>query len=244
MNDDDEKRESIAFRIEGFSSLRSLTLKANSTEVNFSIKNLESLKCLRLYTFKIDQDILTRLLDQLQHIQELVLDGNLSYINLDNLVNLKCLTLCGTLNESCFNFELFKNLSNQLERLTIVLTNIDEKTLSKLFDIHYFSNLNYFAIYKFNLKRLEKQFLNRFLFPMLRELSIGFCDLEEIEIDAFSNMQQLVCLNLSMNRIRFIEKNTFANLKKLETLDLSDNVLTTIDREFIGVRNSVETIPD
>ena len=98
----------------------------------------------------IDQNILTQLLDQVQHIQQLFLRGNFSYFNLDNLANLKVLVLEGTINES-FNMELFKNLCNQIVVLRISLTNIDYKTLFKLFDGHTFSYLQAFTIIKYNL---------------------------------------------------------------------------------------------
>ena len=67
---------------------------------------------------KIDENIVTGLLDQVSHIQELHLNVNLSYFNLDNLVNLRVLSLSGTIAEN-FNFELFKNLCNQLEDIRI-----------------------------------------------------------------------------------------------------------------------------
>ena len=98
---------------------------------------------------------------------------------------------------------------------------------------------------------------------MLRELSIRKCNIEMIEDDAFSNLKQLVSLDLyrnllvtlkphyfselinleylelSDNRIESIEKNVFSNLKNLRELDLSNNKLSILDRElFIGVPNS------
>ena len=48
-----------------------------------------------LYT--IDPEIITKLLDQLQHIERLHLIDIITYLNLDNLVNLKMLSLEGFL---------------------------------------------------------------------------------------------------------------------------------------------------
>ena len=213
-------------------------LGLNSTEIDFSIRNLNSLIMLSLLVgCTIDQNMLTKLLDQVQHIQQLFLVGNFSYFNLDNLVNLKVLSLCGPINES-FNIGLLKNFCNQMVVLKIILENIDEKTFYKLFDGLTFPNLKRIAIEDCNLKVLKKEFINRF--PIVRKLFILNCNLEAIEQDAFSNLKKLYCLDLSSNHIKFIEKDTFLNLTNLEILDLSLNELKNLDAEFIGVRNSVK----
>ena len=170
------------------------------------------------------------------HIQKLYLCGNLCHFNLDSFLNLILLSINGTLNES-FNFELFKNLRNQLIILNIDLTNIEEKTLFKLLDGYNFSNLSTLSIKKCNLKGLKKEFFNRF--PILMFLYIIDCNLEVIEPDLFFNLKCLNRLFLCKNRLKSIEKNTFSNLENLKTLDLSGNELTDLDAEFIGVRNSV-----
>ena len=92
-----------------------------------------------IYT-KLDENIITKLLDQLHDIEQLNLHGNYSYFNLDNFVNLKTLILEGTIKED-FNFKLFKKLCIQLEDLTISSSEINDKILFKLFDGHHFSNL-------------------------------------------------------------------------------------------------------
>ena len=104
---------SVQFNIEGLYSLKTLHLGSKTDKVYFSIKNLPSLTNLSFYiAATINEDIITRLLDQIPHIQRLCLHGNLSYFNLDNLVNLKHLSLDGFIYTS-FNFELFKNLCNR-----------------------------------------------------------------------------------------------------------------------------------
>ena len=185
----------------------------------------------------IDDNYITQLLDQLQYIENLCLCGDFSYFSFDSFVNLKLLSLEGTINES-FNMEIFKNLCYQLEGLKINLTNIDDKTFFKLFNCHNFSNLQKLSIVKCNLSILKKEFISRF--PMLSELFIIGCNLEVIEHDVFSNLKQLFCLDLSQNKLKFIEKDTFSNLEKLQTLDLSKNQSSNF--EFINVSNSVEII--
>ena len=125
-----------------------------TNKFDFTIKNLPSLTNLSLTFYEnVNEDIVTRLLDQVPHIQELHLNDTLSYFNLDNLVNLKVISLSGRINEN-FNFELFKNLLNQLEVLFINnITNIDYESLLKLFAAHKFSNLARLYLSGCNIRR-------------------------------------------------------------------------------------------
>ena len=231
----------LKFNIEGLCSLRKLNLESNRRHI--SIKNLPLLTNLSLSfpcsdkNFKlIDEDFIFSILNQVPHIQELHLEGKLSYFKLDNLVNLKVLSLSGRIDEE-FNFELFKNLCKQLESIKISFY-IDEKTLFKLFNRYKFPYLVDLTIESLNIKRLKKEFINRLSKP--KRLNINECEIEIIEHDSFLNMQQLTSLNLSNNRIWHIEKNAFSNLKNLQTLDLSYNNFKKFNRNFIGLGNSVE----
>ena len=208
---------------------------AKTAKVELSMNKLSSLTRLFLsISGTIDEDVVTRLLEQVQHIQELFLDGNLSYFNLDHLVNLKRLSLSGSINEN-FNFEIFKNLSGQLEDITIGLSNIDGDFV-KLVDSYSFPYLVEFSAKLFKIRRLKKKFLDRF--PKLRHLTIAYSNIEVIEHDSFSNLEQLSLLDLSRNRIGFIEKNAFSSLKNLLAVDLSRNRLTIFDPKFIGLIES------
>jgi len=233
----------VKINIEGLSSLKTFHLRANTLEFEFSIQNLPSLTSfyLSISSFgrnTIDEKILTRLLNQIPHIQELHLDAKLSYLNLDNLVNLRVLSLYRSINEN-FNLELFKNLCDKLEDLTISLANIDEKTFFKLFDGYDFPNLVDFTVRNLNIKRLKKEFINRLPKPR-NKLNITDCQIKVIESDSFSNLQQLSSLDLRRNEIEFIEENAFSNLKNLKKLDLSDNDFFISDRNMFGLRESLE----
>ena len=213
----------MKFNIEGLSSLETLHLKANTAEVEFSIKNLPSLINFDLsISGTIGDYIVTSLFEQLPYIQELHLDGN----NLDNFVNLRVLELSGTLDEN-FNFELFQNLCNQLEDIKIFFTNIDEKSYIKLFVGYTFPYLVGFAISFLKTKRLKKEFLNGF--RMLKHLNIFDCNIKEIAHDSFSNLEQLCSLYLSYNRIEFIGFNVFSKLKNLQEVDLTHNEFIDFD---------------
>ena len=226
----------MKFNIEGLSSLETLHLKANTAEVEFSIKNLPSLINFELsISGTIDDYIVTSLFEQLPYIQELHLKGNLSYFNLDNFVNLRVLKLSGTIDEN-FNFDLFKNLCKQLESIKILLTNIDQKSYIKLFVGYTFPYLEDFTLCFLKLKRLKKEFINGF--RMLKYLNIFDCNIKEIAHDSFSNLEQLCSLNLSNNRIEFIDDNAFSNLKNLQQVDLSYNNLLYFDTKIVGLIQS------
>ena len=113
--------------------------------------------------------MITQLLDEVQHIEQLYLRGNFSYFNLDHLTDLQRLSLVGTIDDN-FNVELFKYLCDQITFLKIQLTNIEDKTFFKLFDGHNFPYLFSFSIEKCNIKRFKKEFINQY--PMLRNLFI------------------------------------------------------------------------
>lgn len=195
--------------------------------------------CLSI-TCTIDENILAPILEQLPHIEELALDGNLSHFNLDSLSNLKSLSLYGTLDTKSFNFDLFKNLCNQLENIQIGLSNINEKTFINIFFGCNFPHLEKFTLRNLNSKRLKKELFSRF--TTLKHLHITYCEFETIETDSFLDLKQLCWLNLSGNKISLIEKKAFSILKNLKTLDLSYNNLRDFQPRFIGLRKSVEFI--
>lgn len=224
------------------------------------------MKSFKLWTTNtIDQNKLEEILGQLQSIEELILCGNSSYFNLDNFLNLKCLSLHPTINNDEFNFEILKNLRIQLEDLTIFISFEDDTNKRddlKIFADLYFPNLKRLTIINCNMKIVRKKFVDKF--PMLRELNINNCNVEMIEENTFSNLKhQLVRLDLENNlivtlkncyfselvnleylilcdnRIQCIEKNVFSNLKNLRELDLRSNELSVLDREwFIGAKSS------
>lgn len=234
------QRESVKITLEGLHSLESLHLGTNSKEIHFSIRDLFSLRYLILKTTgTIDESFIAQISDQMPLIENLYICAKYSHFNLDRLINLKLLAIVGTVNESSFNYELFKtNLRYQLEDLNVVLSNIDD---NKLFYGCYFPNLLNFGMRNCNMKCLKKEFINRF--PALRKLFLIECKIEEIESDAFSDSKQLYLIDMSQNRIKFIGKDTFSSLNNLEKLDLSENeLLTDLDAEFIGARNSVEIL--
>jgi Leucine-rich repeat (LRR) protein len=238
LHDDAFSKVSVKFQVEGLSSLKILHFETKRTEVDFSIKNMPSLTNLYLtISGTIDEDIVTQFVDECPHIQQLYLKGNLSYFNLDSLVNLRKLSLIGTIDDS-FNFELFENLSKQLEDIKLEFTNMDEKSFVKLFDGCNFPYLVDFSLRFIDITTLKKEFLDRF--PMLIGLAIIDCKIEEIESDSFSNLLQLCTLDLSQNRIQSIEENAFSKLKNLKKVKLNDNKLKKFDPKFVGLSESAE----
>ena len=194
----------------------------DTLETNFSLRNLPSLKAFELINTKIDEHITTQLFDQLQNIEELVLDGNLFYFNLDSFVNLHSILLSGNIKDG-FNFDIFKNISIQLCYLEIFIYNIDYETLQKLFKGHNFSNLHTLEIVSCNIKRIEKKFIEQF--PILKNFCMSDCKVETIDDDAFSNSKELVVLDLRENLLKSLYKRYFSNLINLEYFVAYENPL-------------------
>lgn len=146
--------------------------RKESLEIN--IDGLSSLKTLHL-SLHPDQSISTTFLERLHSIEDISLCGSFSYLNFDHLLNLKCLSLEGTLSEG-FNFDFLKNLCTQLESLEVSFTNIDDKTFFKLFDDHHFPNLVRIDITDCDIKIVKKSFMDKF--PMVQYLNMNECSLE------------------------------------------------------------------
>ena len=206
--------------------------------VEINIDSLSSVKSLRLnYDIKTNFSLNSKYDNY--SLEDIKLHGTFSYFNLDKFMNLKKLSLYGNINKS-FNFELFKNLSNQLEHLWIqfyLTTLVDEETFLKMFEGRHFSNLKFLYLNQCCcMKSLKKNFIDRF--PTLEDFRMIKCDIETIDNDAFSNFTQLAYIDLSENLINFIGKNAFSNLINLKGMNLSFNKLTHFDAQFNGLASS------
>ena len=229
--------------LDGISSLVSFQTRLNSLEC-LSVRNLPSLRHLDLSFnhYRIDSTIHPELLDYLPNIEYLSLDADLSYFNLDSLVNLKSLSLEGKIDKE-FNFDLFKNICNQLEEISIKLYEIDYKCLAKLFYAHQFPIIKTFHIHMcISLTKLEKKLFDGF--RMLQSLNITYnTKLQEIDRGAFSNLKQLTSLDLSsnfynssykINDTNLLDQMKFSALINLKYLDLSHNYLTSIEENIFS----------
>ena len=222
----------MEINIEGLTRLRRLQVGSNPDEIKFLLKNLPSLTWLSLAIYtKLDEKIITQIVEQLHGIEELYLFGNFSFFNLDNFVNLKKLMLNGTIKED-FNFELFKKICIQLEELYISSSGINNKILFKLFDGgHHFSNLLILKFEKCNITVLKKKFIDQF--PMIQKLYINHCNLEKIEDNALSKLKKLTLLNLCDNCINKLDKSVFSELTNLNFLLLDKNPLKKIEKNLL-----------
>ena len=244
-------------KIEGLSSLKCLHLKCHSIE-QIKLGYLCKLTSLALKLSEpIDSNIQSNLFDYLPNIEQLELDGNFSNFNLDSLSSLKSLSLVGILMDG-FNLDIFTNISNQLEKIAISCSNLDDKHLSKLFYGHNFPYLLHFEIFEGKMTKIEKKLIDGF--PMLQTLNISYQkDLRIVEFDAFSNLEylnlgynciesidirlfsrlvNLRSLILSANRLESIEENLFSSLVNLEHLHLNHNQLKSLNpKSFVGLNN-------
>ena len=184
----------------------------------------------------INSEVLSEFIEYLPNIETLELSGKFSYLSLDRLSNLKRIKLFGTIMND-FDFDLFDNLCNQLESITISSQNIDDECLSKLFYGRNFPYLSSLFLTHTTITKLEKENFNGF--PMLRLLFISERkQLRIIENDVFSNLKKLSILVLMFNCLENIKENAFSNLENLENLKLILNQLTSLDpKSFVGLRS-------
>ena len=225
--------------LDGLLALEYLHLSLKSVKI-FSVKNLPSLKYLKLYAKNLNKSISTRLFGNLSSIRELEINGELfSDINLDDLVNLGKLSIYGKIDDE-FNLELFKIICNHLQELSISFCNISNEQIAELF---YGYNFPYLVKLDINhckkITTLEKEVFEGF--PMLQSLSITSNEeLREIDNDAFSSLTNLVDLNLSCNCIVSINEKHFSELINLKTLDLKSNRMELIEgNAFSNLKNLV-----
>ena len=208
-----------------------------SSSEKFTFRNLTAVKVLELdliYT-PFDSTIQANVFDRLPSIQKLTLTGDFGNFNLDNLVHLNELSLNGRLNND-FNYDLLKNIWNQLTKLWICCRNIYNWTIADMFKSCQFSNLLVLGINSSEITRLQKRSLNGF--PQLRELILDNNKLEIIEKDSLSDLKQLNSLLLAKNSIDSLFENQFIELTHLEFLDLRENKIKNVNSQsFFGLRN-------
>ena len=232
QNKENEEKEEMKLEgLEGLSSLKDLKLELMSLE-RTTITKLLSLRIFYLrLKCSINSDVIEKLFNSMPNIEDLSFSGVYSYFNLDKFANLKKLYLFGRFHKD-FNFNLFKNLCNQLEFIFICFNQIDDENIATLFKGH-FPKLTYLRISYSNMSTLEKKFLDRF--PMLRTLIIDDNNkLKNVSRDAFSNLKHLSKLELANNSIESLDEMQFAQLKNLENLDLRGNRLKTIHNNMFS----------
>ena len=225
--------------IEGLSSLKFLSLKLESIEEN-SFGKMNSLTELTLdVKSEMNNDMSTKLFETCPNIEKLCLSGKFSNINLDNFVNLKKLRLCGDLSVE-FNFDLFKNICNQLEELWIGFNNMNDESISKLLCGHNFPNVSNLSISFSQITRLEKKLFDGF--PMLQSLAVIHSRIVTIERDAFSNLKNLKSLSLSYNPLSYLDPELFSCLRNLEELDLRYNEFMHFDSRILDYVVNIKRI--
>ena len=231
------KKELEEIKIEDFSSLKSLALNLYSVE-RITLRNLIGVRDLKfeLVESPINSEIHVKLFDQLPNIQKLTLIGKFSNFNLDNLFSLQELSLKGSLDKE-FNYDLFKNLCNQLIDLSIDCSNFDSESMNKLFFDHHFQNLSKLRIMNTKIDKLENIIFS--LFKKLDDLKIlKNKQLKTIDYDSFTNLKQLTRISLTENAIESFDKRHFSELTNLEYLKLSElNVVSIEENIFENLRN-------
>ena len=143
----------------------------------------------------------------------------MSDFNLDNIIHLQELSLNGSLDKD-FDYDLIKNLCNQLTDLTINCSNFDDESMNKLFVDHHFPNLSKLRIMNTKITKLGTDFNSRF--QQLRDLTIYNNREIRIDCDTFSSLKQLTRLKLTENYFTIdVDKKAFSELTNLEYLKIS-----------------------
>ena len=229
----------MEIELDGLLSLQYLYLKQRSLEF-FSARNLPSLKEFNLITYFIHKRFSTQIFGNLSTIKELRIDAGFTDINLDDLVNLEKLTIFGDIGRN-FNFDLFKNICNHLQELSIILGNIANEHINELFYGLNFPNLVKLHIVKSQVAMLEKNMFEGF--PMLQSLTLNENKrLRKIDNDAFSSLTNLVELDLKNNSIVSINQKHFAPLGNLKYLNLMNNRLKKFDLSILDYIGNIEEI--
>ena len=184
--------------------------------------------------------MIIKLLEICPNIEKVNLSNTFSNINLNCFVNLKNLSLYGNLMDD-FNFDLFKNICNQLEDLSIELFNMNDEIISKLLYGHNFPNLSKLNISCSKITRLEKRLFDGF--PILQSFKLSDNrELKTIDKDTFSNLKNLTHLDFFHSNLSEFDPELFSCLKNLEKLDLSYNKLTHFDLKIMDYFVNIKEI--
>lgn len=214
--------------LNGLTSLKSLKLSFPSLEGS-SFGKPNSLENLTLKVeSELNKESSIKLFEMFPNIEELNLEGRFSSLSFDSFVNLKKLSICGSILNN-FNFDLFKNICNQLEYLRIELDNMKDKDISLLLNGHYFPNVKTLGIYSSKITRLEEKLFVGF--PNLQSLFINMNHaLKTIDNDAFSNLKKLKLLGISFNsKLTKLDPELFRKLVNLKNLYVGYNNLDGFD---------------
>lgn len=183
----------------------------------------------------------TQIFGNLSCIKELEIRAAFSNLNIDDLVGLERFKISGLVSKN-FNLGMFNNVCNHLQELSINIRNINEEMISVLFYGHYFPHLVKLNI-KFSNQLSKLGNLMFYGFPMLQSLSIANNQrLGLIENEAFSNLTNLVHLDLSSNRIESINQKLFSQLTNLKSLNLKNNQIQSIEENAFSNLKSLTNL--
>lgn len=213
--------------IDSLSSLESLSLEFYSVK-EISFKNLYALKELKLNfdeTINMQIDIFDNLpnIDFFSYGKKSML---FQYIKLEKKINIIFIL-------DDFNLDFFmKKFHNEIRYLNISISNIE--MITRLLREYHFPKLILLSLNRNSITRIEKKFID-LVPPMIQRLNItDSLELQITDYDAFSDLKQLVSLDLSHNSIESLDRRCFSNLISLENLNLSNNRLKSLDESIFS----------
>lgn len=111
----------------------------------------------------------------------------------------------------------------------------------------FFPAVTHYGLLQHNIETVTRENFNFTAAVYLEGLDISNGKLEKIEQDAFQDLNRLVDVDLSKNKLDYIHPQTFSILTNLEKLSLSDNNLIAIEMDtfnsnrklnFLNLRNN------
>ena len=238
---DSDKLDEV--KIEGLSSLKVLILQLKKPVEVISIESLNSLKEFEFQTkHEINGELkkhlfnlLNRKIETFYYKEETAVDDVKFKFSFNRLR--KRLTLCNVKCEE-INFDF---IFVEIERLEIRNSNTNE--ISKLLGFYHFPKLLELEIQFWDTTNIniKGNLFNRL--ASLKSLNINYCpNLRVIDKDSFSNLKQLVYLDLSMNGIETIDQFAFYELVNLKELNLNRNKIISIDEKMFCRLKKLNTL--
>ena len=214
--------------IDSLSSLEYLYLDFFSAK-EVSFKNLYALKEFHLHSAQ-SLNIQRDLFDHMPNID--VLSYHSYWMEFEFKNSTKTIEICH-IEIIDLNLHLFINrFCIQTEKLNLFRNKIEN--ITELFNNYQFPNLLELRISSSDFKRLEKKLFDK-LSPMIQTLAINNnSNLRIIDQDAFSNLKQLVRLDLSNNCIESLDRKLFSGLIHLKRLDLHLNRIKWLDEKIFS----------
>ncbi|KAJ8874122.1 hypothetical protein PR048_024963 [Dryococelus australis] len=102
--------------------------------------------------------------------------------------------------------------------------------------LYSFGKLQYLDLEYSRLNSISSELLNGDIHEYLRDVRLSFNNIETIESDSFSSMNNLQTVVLINNKLKSLATHAFDNIQNLVTIDMSENIISSIaPRSFFNL---------